>query len=182
MNKKILSVCLLSAVIFASDNANAFYIGAGAGTSKTKVEDVSVDNKNSFVLSAGYKLPLPFVPIRGELEYLQFQSEEDGIGSTKTYGVSANAYVGLPLLPIVKPYVGMGFGYMQQKISPVGYSSDKSDWKVVPQYMIGLDVDLPLLPVAGGVEYGYMDSSFDDDSGKYDSKIHTFLVKGRFYF
>lgn len=181
MNKKILSVGLLSAMILASANANAFYVGAGVGTSKTKIDGESVDKDNALTVSTGFKIPLPLIPIRAEVEYLQFNSEEDGLDEAKTYGMAANAYVGLPLIPLIKPYVGMGLGYMQQKLKGAGFS-DKSDWTVVPQYMIGLDLDLPLIPVAGGVEYRYIDTTFDNDSGEYDSKIHTFLVKGRFYF
>ena len=181
MNKKILSVGLLSAMILASANANAFYVGAGVGTSKTKIDGESVDKDNALTVSTGFKIPLPLIPIRAEVEYLQFNSEEDGLGEAKTYGMAANAYVGLPLIPLIKPYVGMGLGYMQQKLKDAGFS-DKSDWTVVPQYMIGLDLDLPLIPVAGGVEYRYIDTTFDNDFGEYDSKIHTFLVKGRFYF
>ena len=60
--------------------------------------------------------------------------------------------------------------------------SDKTDWKVVPQYMVGLDVDLPLIPVAGGIEYRYIDTSFEEDGDKFDTKIQTVLVKGRIKF
>lgn len=183
MNKKILVASLFSAMVLSSVNANAFYVGAGVGNSKTEVNDTKIDSDSAFSVYTGLSIPLPLIPIRGEVEYAQFSSSENGVGDVKTYGVAANAYVGLPLFPLIKPYVGMGLGYMQQKVEPTGMSSKKSDWAVVPQYMIGVDVDLPLIPVAGGVEYRYIDASFDGDAGsEYDSKIHTILVKGRLKF
>ena len=63
----------------------------------------------------------------------------------------------------------------------------KSDLTVVPQYMIGLDVSLPIIPVAGGVEYRYIDSKFKgfndtEENFNAKSKIHTFLMKARIKF
>ena len=126
-------------------------------------------------------IPLPLIPIRGEVELFNLQAEKDGVDG-KIYGAAANAYVGLPLLPIIKPYIGMGLAYTQLKVSALG-SSDKSDWKVAPQYMLGLDLSLPLIPVAGGIEYRYMDTTFKNIDGD-DAKVktHTVMVKGRFTF
>ena len=179
MNKKVLSLSL-AGLILASANANAFYIGAGVGTSKTKVDGENVDKDNALTVSTGFKIPLPLIPIRAEVEYLQFNSEEDGLGEAKTYGVAANAYVGLPLIPLIKPYVGMGLAYSQLK-----GDGEKSDWQVVPQYMLGLDLSLPLIPVAGGIEYRYMDTKFDGKDFGNDgvkTKVHTVMMKGRFHF
>ena len=77
-------------------------------------------------------------------------------------------------------YVGMGLAYSQLK-----GNGAKSDWQVVPQYMLGLDLSLPLIPVAGGIEYRYMDTKFDGkdfgDNG-IKTKVHTVMMKGRFHF
>lgn len=184
MNKKILSAGLLSAMIFASANANAFYVGAGVGSSKAKVDGDTYDKETAFTVSAGMSIPLPLIPIRGEVELLNLKSGDDEVEG-KIYGAAANAYVGLPLLPIVKPYVGMGLAYSQMKYSDTSIPfSGKSEWKVRPQYMIGLDLDLPLIPIAGGIEYRYMDTSFGgkDFPTDVDTKVHTVLVKGRVYF
>lgn len=190
MNKKIVFASLVVSALFGSSlRADAFYVGAGVGSSKTKVkvDDISVngDGKTAFSVYSGMEIPLPLIPIRAEVEYLQLDSDKDG-WDAKTYGVGANAYVGLPLLPIIKPYVGMGFGYMKQDLKFEEYKF-KSDWTVVPQYMLGLDVSLPLIPVAGGVEYRYLDTKFKgfpDEDGDFSakSKIHTFLVKARVKF
>ncbi len=189
MNKKIVLASLVVSALFgASLKADAFYIGAGVGSSKTKVnvdEKISMNGKTAFSVYSGLEIPLPLIPIRAEVEYLQLDSDKDGFDA-KTYGVGANAYVGLPLLPIIKPYVGMGLGYMKQELKDEGDKA-KSDWTVVPQYMLGLDVSLPLIPIAGGVEYRYLDTKFkgfSDDDGDFNakSKIHTFLVKARVKF
>lgn len=200
MNTKIISTGLiLSSLILMAPKADAYYIGASVGSSKTKVsveDKINMQSKTAFTVSTGMEIPLPLIPIRAEVEYLQLNSDKDG-ADLKTYGVGANAYVGLPLLPIIKPYVGMGLGYLKQDLKmPVDFDGDdiyeskvktKSDWTVVPQYMIGLDVSLPIIPVAGGVEYRYIDSKFkgfndteEDFNAK--SKIHTFLMKARIKF
>ncbi|MCR5506452.1 MAG: outer membrane beta-barrel protein [bacterium] len=181
MNKKVLSLSL-AALVLASANANAFYVGAGVGTSKAKFEDVSLDRDAAFSIYTGMSIPLPLIPIRGEIELMNLKSSKDEIDG-KVYGAAANAYVGLPLLPIVKPYVGMGLAYAQAKFSD-DTGSYKSDWKVVPQYMLGLDLSLPLIPVAGGVEYRYMDADFDgkDFGDGVKTKVHTIMMKGRFHF
>lgn len=178
MNKKVLSLSL-AGLILASANANAFYVGAGVGSSKAKIDGSSLDKDTAFSLSAGMSIPLPLIPIRGEVELFNLKSSDDSV-TGKITGAAANAYVGLPLLPIVKPYVGMGLAYSQLK-----GDGEKSDWQVVPQYMLGLDLSLPLIPVAGGIEYRYMDTKFDgkdfgDDGVK--TKVHTVMMKGRFHF
>ncbi|MBD5398732.1 porin family protein [bacterium] len=200
MNKKIVFASLVvSALLGSSLRADAFYVGASVGSSKTKIsadEKINMDGKTAFSVYSGMEIPLPLIPIRAEVEYLQLDSDKDGFDA-KTYGVGANAYVGLPLLPIIKPYIGMGLGYMKQDLkapitddlddSVIGTEKLKSDWTVVPQYMLGLDVSLPLIPIAGGVEYRYLDTKFKgftDDDGDFSakSKIHTFLVKARVKF
>lgn len=200
MNTKIISTGLiLSSLILMAPKADAYYIGASVGSSKTKVsmeDKINMQSKTAFTVSTGMEIPLPLIPIRAEVEYLQLKSDKDG-ADMKTYGVGANAYVGLPLLPIIKPYVGMGLGYLKQELKgPADFDDDgvyestfkaKSDWTVVPQYMIGLDVSLPLIPVAGGVEYRYIDSKFkgfndSEEDFNAKSKIHTFLMKARIKF
>ena len=200
MNTKIISTGLiLSSLILMAPKADAYYIGASVGSSKTKVsveDKINMQSKTAFTVSTGMEIPLPLIPIRAEVEYLQLNSDKDG-ADLKTYGVGANAYVGLPLLPIIKPYVGMGLGYLKQDLKmPADFDDDdiyeskvktKSDWTVVPQYMIGLDVSLPIIPVAGGVEYRYIDSKFKgfndtEENFNAKSKIHTFLIKARIKF
>ncbi len=189
MNKKLLSMALVLSSLVLAGNANAFYVGGSLGQSKTKLDgfNVDMDAKTAFSLSAGMELPLPLIPLRAEVEYLHLNSSKDGVDG-ETYGAGVNAYVGLPLLPIIKPYVGFGLGYLQQEVETRDAMGEdiknSSDWTLTPQYMLGLDVSLPLLPIAGGVEYRYIDTEFDGFTGDQSSKskIHTFLVKARYKF
>lgn len=181
MNKQIMALGVLSSILFFPANAAAFYVGASFGESKTDVDfdgtKTSTDRDTALSLSVGMTLPIPLIPIRGEIEYMQLNSSLP-TGDVSTNGVAANAYVGLPLFPIIKPYVGMGLAYLQQEIG----DAEKSDWLLTPQYMLGLDISLPLIPIAGGIEYRYIDADFTRDSTKYNSGISSILIKARFEF
>ena len=177
MNKKLIAGAL-AAIVFASADANAFYVGLAGGTSKAKVNDYSLDADTAFTVSGGIALPIPLVPIRTEVEYMNLKSSDDQ-HDVKTQGFAANGYIGLPLLPIVKPYLGFGLASLSSNAD-----GTKSDSKIVPQYMAGLDIDIPLLPISGGIEYRYIDATFDYGSlmGEMDSKIHSVLAKVRYNF
>jgi opacity protein-like surface antigen len=190
MNKKLLSGIAALAVVAGAGNASAFYAGLSLGESTTKLKGPGgsgwdkANSDVSYTAAFGMSLPIPLMPIRAEVEYLSLNSDGGDFDSAKTTGFGANAYVGLPLLPIIKPYLGFGIANLEQKVADPGGSPEyKSDRKTVPQYMIGLDLDIPLLPVAGGIEYRYIDAKFDYDGiGKVKSKIESVLVKARFSF
>ena len=64
MNKKIVFASLVvSALLGSSLRADAFYVGASVGSSKTKVkfDDMSVngDGKTAFSVYSGMEIPLP---------------------------------------------------------------------------------------------------------------------------
>lgn len=187
MNKKILSAGLLSAMLLGAFDANAFYIGASAGMSKNELKD-NIENKKfssngAYTFSLGYVLPIPAVKPRVELEYVDLLSSEDH-DDVKTRGVAANAYLNIPVLPVVTPYIGAGVGYFRQEME-----EEKSDWQILPQYMAGLDLSIPFFPIAFAAEYRLIDTSFDYDNRKYyrpttslDSKIQSILVRARVNF
>ncbi|MDR1476772.1 MAG: porin family protein [Rickettsiales bacterium] len=174
--KKLLSSFAIAAVLLASTGAEAFYVGLAGGSAKTKIDGDSVDPAFSYTVSAGLAFPIPLFPIRAEVEFLNLRSSED-LGSVRTYGFAANGYVDLPLLPIIHPYLGFGLASMKQSAG-----GDKSDSKVAPQYMLGLDIGIPLLPLHAGVEYRYIDADFDYSGIESTSKIHAFLLKARYTF
>ena len=187
MNKKVLSAGILSLVLLGSVDASAMYIGAGVGMSKNELKDNIESQKFSsngaYAVSVGYTLPVPTIKPRIELEYSNLLSSEDH-DDVKTKGVAANAFVNIPVLPVVTPYVGVGVGYFRQEME-----SEKSDWRVLPQYMAGVDVSIPFFPVAFAAEYRLIDTSFDYDNRKFyepdtslDSKIQSIMVKGRVSF
>ena len=175
MNKKLLAAAL-AAIAFSATDAGAFYIGAAGGTSRTKIDGTDFGTAGAFTMAAGLSIPVPLFPIRAEAEYLSLKSTDDNIDA-RTYGFAANGYVNLPLLPIVHPYIGFGLASLKQEA--VGSSSDS---KIAPQYMAGLDIDIPLVPVAGGVEFRYIDAKFDYSGTKAKSKIASLLFKVRYSF
>jgi opacity protein-like surface antigen len=184
MKMKSLATSLVVLAALAGADANAFYAGLGLGESKTKTDGAKTKNDVSYTAAVGLSLPIPLIPIRAEVEYLSLNSKEKELDNAETTGFGANAYVGLPLLPIVKPYIGFGVASLKQEVKDLGGTKYKSKSATVPQYMIGLDVDVPLLPVGGGIEYRYIDTKFDFDQGvgKVKSKIESVLVKARVSF
>ena len=181
MNKKIIAIAAMVLACGSAKQADAFmYLGVGAGSSSTSIKvDGSRDSYNSspsYVLAAGISAPVPFVSIRGEVEYANLNSSKDSI-DVETSGVGLNGYVGLPLLPIVKPYVGFGLANMSTTIKSSDFKS-KTDTAVVPQYMVGLDISVPLVPVAGGIEYRFTDASYTG----MNVQVQSVLLKGRFSF
>ncbi|MDR3126800.1 MAG: porin family protein [Rickettsiales bacterium] len=176
MNKKILA--LASAAAIVASPAGAFvYAGAGVGTAKMKIDGDKYGSAASYLVSTGFELPIPLVPVRAEIEYSKLGSSEDGL-DTAVSGVGVNAYVGLPILPLVKPYLGFGLANLKLEADGTGVDLETGS-KVVPQYMVGLDLSIPLIPVAGGIEYRYIDGRFDKDGVDYKTKVSAILAKIR---
>ena len=175
MNKKFLAATL-AGFLFAAQDAGAFYVGIAGGNSRTKIEDTKIGSGNSFTIAAGIGLPIPLFSIRAEAEYLNLRSSDDDF-SARTHGLAANGYLNLPLLPIVRPYLGFGLANLKQKSF-----GETSSSKITPQYMAGLDISIPLLPIAAGIEYRYIDTKFDYDGLEASSKVRTALAKIRYTF
>jgi len=194
MLKKISLVAVLAAVAMVpSSGAKAYllnpYIGfaLGSSTNTMKVVDIHGDAiKNSlngdfaYTFAGGFQLDLiPLITPRVEFEYANLSSSKDGVeGNVAGYGV--NAYVSLPIMPIVKPYIGVGVMRMTQELD-----GDKSDAGTVPQYMVGLDLDIPMIPIAGGIEWRYMNMKANVDEVSIDtlkSSVSTVLAKIRVQF
>ncbi len=172
--------------------ALSYYLGISAGEVRSKVENIGFDPEKSYTFSAGFHWGSLLSPLHTEIEYLRLKSQKNDWGRTKNEGVALNTFVDLPLLPIIQPYVGFGFVYMREQIKQdfIGVWSSydkidtwyKSDWRFVPQYMLGFDVDLPTVPVAGSIEYRYIDNSFSFEGIPLDSKINMFFLKMRIKF
>ena len=189
MKKNLLAISLIS-VLSLSTSANALYVGGNVGVSKAVFKSDTTDKLNASVaysFVAGMELPVPMMPVRAEVEYLNLRSKllPPSKEYLKTNGFGVNAYVGLPLMPILTPYIGFGLNSMKQSFK-VDEDNFKSKRAITPQYMIGLDLDLPLIPVAGGIEYRYMNKKFDYDVNNSvvtnRSKINMFLAKLRVKF
>ncbi|MCL2438902.1 MAG: outer membrane beta-barrel protein [Alphaproteobacteria bacterium] len=160
------------ALVFAAADASAFgkYIGGSGGTSRASLHDdtdrYDMGKGGAWSMYAGIDLPIPVVPIRAELEYAQYNFDD----RAQTWGIGVNALVGLPLLPILKPYIGMGIASYQVR----GVSGSHENLS----YMAGLDLNIPMFPIAGGVELRYIPLDLGDDT----QYIKAALVKARVYF
>ena len=73
---------------------------------------------------------------------------------------------------------------MQEKYTNKIFAiNTKSHWEIVPQYITGIDLDLPSIPIAGSLEYRFIRHDFDfDDMEKRKTKYNIFLVKARIKF
>ncbi|MDR0367348.1 MAG: outer membrane beta-barrel protein [Rickettsiales bacterium] len=172
MLKKLLVLAVLSSAagIAADARAGMSYIGFTAGSSKARIDNGggkwNTGSAMEWSANFGLSLPIPLVPVRAEVEYAQYDVKD-----IKFTGYGVNAYVGLPLLPVVKPYLGLGISNLDP---------DKSglDSKMTTHYMAGLDLDLPMLPVAAGLEYRYIPYG----NNGVDVDISSVMLKGRLYF
>ncbi len=182
--KKIFLTILLSSILSLSQTAKAFnlYTGIGFGDSKGNVENNHLKEKRALNFAIGSSFSITLFPIRIEAEYLNFDSKKD-IYKTNLYGGGINTYVNLPLLPILVPYIGLGLSYLKEKnnITYPGITTTSSG-KIVPQYILGFDLDLPTVFLAGDMEYRYITTNFDFDNKKSDSTYHIFMFKARIKF
>ena len=185
MNKKLLIASFAVLACLAGKETKAFYAGLSVGATDTKVDGNKIGTGTSYTAAIGTSIPLLITSIRAEAEYMSLVSsgEKDGgnLDRATTSGYGLNAYLDLPLLPLIKPYIGFGLAHMKQEIRDLAGDKYKSKSDLTPQYMIGLDASIPLLPIAGGIEWRYIDTKFDYD-GKVKSSISSFLVKARVYF
>ena len=183
MKKTLCLILFIITLVFSNKSkAVTFYSGIGLGESKVKLDNQSLDDKRSFTFSLGSSFYIPLFPLRLEAEYQKFNSKKDSY-DVNTYGTGINTYINLPLLPILVPYIGFGLAYLKEKNN----SNDenlprKSDGKIVPEYIIGLDLDLPTVVFAGSMEYRYINTNFEFENEKETSKYHIFLLKARLKF
>jgi|GEM_PF-2895813 len=194
MLKKISLMAVLAAVAMVpSSGAKAYplnpYLGFALGSSTNTMKTVdsfgnatkaSLKGDFAYTFAGGFQLDLiPLITPRVEFEYANLSSSNNGVeGNVAGYGV--NAYVSLPLMPIIKPYIGVGVMRMAQE-----FGAFKSEAGNVPQYMVGLDLDIPMVPIAGGIEWRYMNMTGSVDQPLIDtlkSSVSTVLAKIRVQF
>ena len=181
--KKIFLLILANILILPkTSKAVSFYSGIGFGDSKGNIEKNNLKEKNAFTFAIGSSFSIPLFPIRVEAEYLNFDSKKNNY-KTNLSGGGINTYVNLPLLPILVPYVGLGLSYLKEE-NNITYTdiTKTSSEKIVPQYILGFDLDLPTVIIAGDMEYRYISTSFEFDNKKSDSKYHIFMFKARVKF
>ena len=144
---------ILSATVIAitASGANAglvadWYAGATAGIGGQSVY-LDNDHHKSFSaqsFGAVIGVDLPIVRFEGEYNYLNSDY-------TKSNILMGNAYVKLPGLVVVNPYIGVGVGVLFGSDSDsVKYT--KFDTTIAYQGMLGATLDIPALPFKIDIE------------------------------
>ena len=148
-----LSILTAATLMFGAANANAgiafdLYAGAtaGFGGHKFTVDDYSKrESAKSYGMVAG--IDIPFVRLEGEYNYMTGEKVDVQI-------LALNAYVKMPGLIIVTPYVGGGIGGVLKvdtvkSLIPADY---ELSGKAIYQGMLGATFDIPTLPIKVDVE------------------------------
>ena len=176
-----LSIISLVAVLSSGVSANAgtiadFYAGAmlGAGAHTLKIDDHSKTD-SSMVLGAVVGVDIPVFRIEAEYNYLN---------SSKLTGNTAmvNAYFKMPST-LIMPYAGVGVGMLfgSEYENTVKYDLDS-----VPAYqgMLGVTVDVPLLPFKFDVEGQvlYAPNTYDKNDVDIDLLEYNIRLKARYIF
>jgi hypothetical protein len=181
---KINSISLISLVsaltIATSANAGAiadFYVGGmlGAG-GHTLFADHNNKSDSSLVLGAIAGVDIPLFRIEGEYNYL---TSSDIHANT----AMVNAYFKMPST-LIMPYIGAGFGVLFSGEHEIDNKTIDMDTVAAYQGMMGVTVDVPLLPVKFDVEGRvlYAANVYEVESVKPDLLEYNVRLKARFIF
>ena len=140
-----------AAIAVAASNANAgmifdWYAGATAGIGGTAVYLDDDHHKSFSAHSFGGVIGVDLPVVRFEAEYNYLNSDY-----TKSNILMGNAYVKLPGLIIVNPYIGVGVGAL------FGADSDsviykQFDTSIAYQGMLGATLNIPAIPFKIDIE------------------------------
>jgi len=177
-----LSIISLVAVLSTATSANAgavvdFYAGAmiGAGGYTVKIND-HAKSDSSMLFGGVIGVDIPVFRIEAEYNYLN---------SSKLTGNTAmvNAYFKMPST-IIMPYAGAGVGMMFG--AEYEYNDITKDLDSVPAYqgMLGLTIDVPLLPVKFDVEGQvlYAPDVYEKNNTDVDYLEYNLRLKARYIF
>jgi opacity protein-like surface antigen len=149
-------ICITAAGVRSAE-AQALYVGVrgGAGIPTGEFSEKPTSTGNAALLRAaspglGYGfdagLGASLVGFYASYDRIQFGCQSGSCATSGKYeltGVSAGARVGIPLLPLLKPWAKAGITYMQMKGSVSG--SPVTTGKRQPGYEVGAGVDIPIL-------------------------------------
>ena len=184
MKIKVLCLALLSLLLSVSARAD-FYASVGAGfvknTGDIHKDSIKVSYKNSPAFSAafGYTLPVAdFVRFEAELLHNKAKTTH-GEGSIDLNALMANAYLDLPLLPVlaipmITPYIGVGLGYGRLE-----------DTNVIPlQAMVGIDAEIFYVPLVASAEYRFLQTNTEATRANERDNYyaHILMLKLRYEF
>ena len=175
------SILTAATLMVAGANANAgmlfdIYAGgtAGFGGMAMYQEDHNRDwSSQSYGVIAGVDLPV----VRFEAEYDYLKSDRIDMQT-----IMGNAYVKLPGIAVVNPYIGVGVGAMiDAKVShyPVDF-----DTTIAYQGMLGATLNIPAVPFKVDVEGRvlYMPEVYDKHDIEIDAMQYDARVKLRYVF
>lgn len=180
MKKLFLSTLLALGLTTATTAFAQYYgqLGLGAslndGSVQTPDGRTTYKHTPAYSIAGGYELPLALTNIRMEGEYLRIRPNAKYGSDSKFDALMANGYVEIPLIPVIDPYVGLGIGMVR-------FDHNNS---IALQGMMGVEYELPVIPVTIGAEYRYL--KVNETGGKWESvsKFHTniFMLKARYSF
>ncbi len=175
-----LMAILLATGISYNANANMLfdtYAGATAGfggiTYKMDDHDKSM---SAYSYGAFIGIDIPLVRIEGEYSHISADTVDLDLAMV-------NAYVKMPI-PVVKPYIGAGIGMTFDG----EYSDDivkfQTQDSIAYQGMLGLTLDIPVLPFNVDVEGRvlYVPDAFDVPTSELDVLHYEGRVKLRYVF
>lgn len=138
------SIFAAAALMLAGANANAdliadWYAGATAGFGGSTIYSSNNDKSwGAQSYGAIIGVDLPVVRFEGEYDFLH----ADGFDMNVAMG---NAYVKLPGLAVVNPYIGVGVGFLMNAKTNI-YTTKDIEPNVAYQGMLGATLNIPALP------------------------------------
>lgn len=178
--KKLLLASLFSLSLLSSQSHAGLYTSFGLGASFNDGSKLnqnfksSLEDSPSYSLAVGYELPLLLTDIRVEGEYLRIRPDLKAGGSVNMNALMVNGYANIPLTPIIDPYVGLGLGMtrFEHENSPAY------------QMMLGVEYELPFMPVTIGGEYRYFKVTEKGGGKNETTKMHSniLMLKLRYEF
>ena len=149
-------LCIITSGFARGAQAQALYAGirGGAGIPTGEFSEKPTETGNAALLRGaspglGYGfdagLGASLVGFYASYDRIQFGCQSGSCAESGKYeltGVSAGARVGIPLLPLLKPWAKAGVTYMQMKGSVTG-SAVTTEKR--PGYEVGAGVDIPIL-------------------------------------
>ncbi len=203
--KKLIAVSFVA--LMPSSNVMAemspkMYVGAGFGSTLNtdfNVNDEKWDHDSgvmSFSLMFGAELNEMFrvegeLSINGDSEY-KIRDNTWNENYSQTYNqksLMANGYFSVPTGSIIKPYFGLGVGFVKHSVDEIidpdvgtTETNSKSGTNFAYQGMIGVDFALPNSPLTFGVEYKYLQTEFSEFSNTWDVNSQSVMATARYAF
>ena len=175
LNYKSILTAVTLMVIATNANAGMVWDLYAGGTAGFGAMDLFTDDHHHEHSAQSYGavigIDLPVVRFEAEYDYLDSKMVDMQL-------VTGNAYVKLPGLVVVNPYIGVGVGAMFDASVDSEYYDVEFDTTIAYQGMLGATLNIPALPfkidVEGRVIYMpeiYSKNDIEIDAMQYDARI-----------